>query len=372
MTQASRPQKDIDTSFPAPSDSGPYTADEWTEYLQITYTGDEQATQGPLVSYLNELVVADNGTNAVTVGTGAGYVNGHLLISSEQETFAIPAGPAATRVDVAVMVENNSGVEVTQTIAGRPLLFPNDLSEYTATPAVPAHSARLAIIRGADGAGLPVVDKTTALYMVELARYTINNAPAITAQADLRQFVATPMGALHKVRETILGAPAASITVSNIPGNFTHLIIRASLKSTDNAAASATVGLQFNTIVGNEYGYFYRQAATVGPPMVVAAAAGGVGALLCGEVAASSAAQDADSFGTLEVIVHDYTSLRVKNVLTKSSFIDNTPDIRGAWGAGYWDRSLTANPQEAIYLFTLTPGAGNWDTASIVSVYGVT
>lgn len=188
MTQSSRPQADNIANYPAPSDPGPYSADQWAQYMQIVYTGDQQSTQGPLIRYLNELAVTTNATTEVYVNTGAGMVNGHLLISSESETFVIPAGPVATRIDIVAMVENNSNAEVTQTTAGRPFLFPNDLSEYTATPGVPAYSARLVIVRGADGAGAPVLDQTTALYMVELYRYTINNVPTISTLTDNRIF----------------------------------------------------------------------------------------------------------------------------------------------------------------------------------------
>jgi len=160
----------------------------WSELFRILFTGDQQAMQGPFVRYLNELEVTDNGITTVYVDTGAGMVNGHMLISSEKETWTIPAGPVGGRTDRVVMVENNSNVEVTQSIAGRPFLFPADLSEYTATPGVPAYSARLASLRGADTGALPALDQTIALYMVELARYDINNVPTISNQVDYREF----------------------------------------------------------------------------------------------------------------------------------------------------------------------------------------
>lgn len=188
MTQSSRPQADHISNYPLPSDPGPYTADQWAQYMQIVYTGDQQSSQGPLIRYLNELIVTTNATTEIYVNTGAGMVNGHLLVSSESETFVIPAGPVATRIDIVAMVENNTNAEITATDAARPFLFPNDLSEYTATPAIPAYSARLVIVRGADGAGAPVLDQTTAKYMVELARYTINNVPTISALTDNRVF----------------------------------------------------------------------------------------------------------------------------------------------------------------------------------------
>jgi hypothetical protein len=187
MTQSSRPQADHITSYPFPSDPGPYSADQWAQVFQIAFTGDQQATQGPL-RYLNELAPTTNASTEVYVATGAGFVNGRMLISTESETFTIPAGPVATRIDIVVMCENNTNAEITATDAGRPFIFPNDLSEYTATPAIPAYSARLVIVRGADGAGAPVLDTTNSKYMVELARYTINNVPTISAFTDNRDF----------------------------------------------------------------------------------------------------------------------------------------------------------------------------------------
>ena len=188
MTQASRPQAEHADNFPAPSDPGPYSADEWTQIYSILFTPGSVTTQGPIVRYLNELEPTDNGSTEVYVDTGAGLVNGHLLISSEQETWTVPAGPAGGRQDRVVMVENNSNAEVTQSTAGRPLLFPNDLSEYTGTPGVPAYSARLAILRGDDLNNLPALDQTNTLYMVELYRYSINNVPTISSQVDYRDF----------------------------------------------------------------------------------------------------------------------------------------------------------------------------------------
>lgn len=188
MTQVSRPQSDNLSAYPFPSDPGPYSGDAWAGLFRILFTGDQQVTQGPFVRYLNELEVTDNASTTVYVDTGAGMVNGHALISSEQETWTVPAGPAGGRTDRVVMVENNTNVEVTQSTAARPLLFPADLSEYTATPGVPAYSARLAILRGNDAGALPALDQTNALYMVELARYDINNVPTISAATDYREF----------------------------------------------------------------------------------------------------------------------------------------------------------------------------------------
>lgn len=188
MTQSSRPQADHITSFPAPSDPGPYSGDQWAELFRVLFTGDKQAVYGPFQRYLNQLEATDNAATEVYVDTGGGMVNGHVLLSSEKETWTVPAGPAGGRIDRVVMVENNSNVEVTQSTAAQPLLFPNDLSEYTATPGVPAYSARLAILRGNNAGALPALDQTTALYMVESARYEINNVPTISSQVDYREF----------------------------------------------------------------------------------------------------------------------------------------------------------------------------------------
>lgn len=189
MVQASRHQADHIATFPLPSDPGPYSSDQWQERERSIFTSDQYASQGPLVRYLKELEVSDNTSTTVWVDSGAGFVNGHWLHSDEKEAFVVPAGPAAPgRIDRVVMVENNTNAEVTQTAAARPLMFPNDLSEYTATPGVPAYSARLAIVRGDNAHNLPAIDQLNTVYMVELYRYDINNVPTISSQDDYREF----------------------------------------------------------------------------------------------------------------------------------------------------------------------------------------
>jgi len=229
MTQASRPQADSLASYPAPSDPGPYSGDQWAELFRVLFTGDQQATQGPLVRYLNELAVTDNAATEVYVATGAGMVNGHFLVSSELETWTVPAGPAGGRIDRVVMVENNTNAEVTQSTAARPLLFPADLSEYTATPGIPPYSARLAILRGDDLGALPGLDTTTALYMVELARYGINNVPTISAQVDYREFCyfSSTIGTRQFFVPALAGyndTDSTEITMNSVGSSITHLM----------------------------------------------------------------------------------------------------------------------------------------------------
>lgn len=257
MTQASRPQADHILNYPLPSDPGPYSADQWAEYMQISYTGDQQLLQGPLARYMNELEVADTaGGTPITVDIGAGYVNGHLLISDEQESFVIPNGPGgAGRTDRVVMFENNTNAAISAPTAGpsNTFLFPTDMSEYETVPvdAVPPYSARLVIVRGDDLNNLPGIDQVPAQYMVELARYNITVA-VISGLEDRRSWAATPMAGMHRLRENILPAGETTVTWDNIPAAWHSLKIVVQARSNEGVTSSL-LQMRFNNDAGNNY-----------------------------------------------------------------------------------------------------------------------
>lgn len=178
MTQTSRPQAENIANFPT-GDSGPYSGDNWAKLFEVIFTGDQQATQGPLVRYLNELAVTDDGT-LVTVDTGAGFCYGHWLDNSAAVVFN-PSNVA--REDRVVMVENN-----TNAAYGLNLEFPTVLTDYNLTASVEPWSCRLAILTGTGpGAPRPLV-AAGGIFMVQLAHYDIDGAGAITGLTDDRDF----------------------------------------------------------------------------------------------------------------------------------------------------------------------------------------
>ena len=367
MTQASRPQADHITSYPAPSDPGPYSADQWAEYMQIAYTGDQQTTQGPLHNYLNELVCADNGSTTVTVGTGAGWVNGHLLISSEQETFTIPAGPVATRTDRVVMCENNTNTEITTTDAGMSFIFPVDLTEYTATPGIPPYSARLVIVRGADGAGLPVIDQTNTQYMVELYRYDIEATPTISNATDYRYFARySHLGDYMKIDEAEPNN-VATVTFSSIPQYYRHLQI-VGIARTDKADVSDTLALRFNTDTGNNYDYLASRETHNATLSTTESFANNH--ILIGYVSAATAV--AGKVGTFTIEIPHYRGATFhKQVQAYGSLIHTltTGNIINWQNLGGW-RSAAAITQIDILTSSLGGAGADFDNGSVFTLYG--
>lgn len=161
-------------------DAGPYTSDEWAEYFQITYTGDQEATQGPLRRYLNELVVSRLGLT-ITTGTGAGFVYGHFLVNDAALDIVVALAAAGLeRYDRVVMVQNDTAFAYNTNLA-----LP---AAYAA--GIPRNSARIAILQGAEAgaAVLPaLITGAGGIYMVELARYLVTDA-AVGSIDDRRDF----------------------------------------------------------------------------------------------------------------------------------------------------------------------------------------
>ncbi|MEZ4591821.1 MAG: hypothetical protein R3D55_11875 [Chloroflexota bacterium] len=106
MTQISRPQPEHQNN--GYLDSGPYSADQWAELYKILFTGDNAADQGPLADVLNALAVTNPSGSNIQVNTGWGICNGHLLKADAAVAFIPPNPSANPRIDVVVMVQNNT------------------------------------------------------------------------------------------------------------------------------------------------------------------------------------------------------------------------------------------------------------------------
>ena len=179
MTQQSRPQ--ADNTANGYGDAGPYSYNQWAEKLYATHTGDENTAvqrallRGVVPTFDNMLVVT-TAAGDITVGTGAGFSHGSFLFNTAAVTFSPTHG---VRTDYVVIVENN-----TNNIYNTNLQFPTVLTDYDATPALLAYTARLAILTGP-----AALVQTTSYWMVPLASYDIDGAGAVTNLTDLREFI---------------------------------------------------------------------------------------------------------------------------------------------------------------------------------------
>ena len=194
MTQRSRPQADNNATA-AYTDSGPYSGDQWRERIYAAHTGDENTAsqrtrlRGVVPTFDNLLVCAIAG-DEITVGTGAGIVYGSYLFNSAAVTFAPDVPAANPRIDLVCMVENNTNAAVDDGVAAEGWVFPNDLSDYDATPGIGPYSARLVIVKGTEGAGEPNLDVSNTLFMVPIFKYQIADVTgALSLPVDRREFV---------------------------------------------------------------------------------------------------------------------------------------------------------------------------------------
>ena len=210
MTQISRPQPEHQNN--GYLDSGPYSADQWAELYKILFTGDNAATRGPLKNVLNDLAVTNPSSSNIQVNTGWGICNGHLIKNDAAVTFTPPNPSTNPRIDVVVMVQNNTAVARTAGVAsGNNLVFPNSLTDYNGLSSLPPYTCRLAILRGTE-AGSPTaptldVDSAT-LFMVPLAQYQISTGGTVSALTDRRAYaleVDTPQIADDAVDDTKVG-----------------------------------------------------------------------------------------------------------------------------------------------------------------------
>jgi hypothetical protein len=173
MAQRSLPQAGDETLNPTYVDAGPYAGDEWAELFRRLFTTDQQATQGVFRNVDNELIPANPATRTVTIGTGMGIVNGHVLINDASVSIGVDAG--AARDDSLVMLENNTNTAIS---AGAATNYNTE-----GNVDIPPYSARLAVVKD-DAANF---SQTNTLWMTRLATFT-TGAGALTSFTDVRDY----------------------------------------------------------------------------------------------------------------------------------------------------------------------------------------
>lgn len=356
MTQASRPQADNIANYPT-SDAGPYSADQWAELFQVLFTGDQEATQGPLLRYLNELEVT-TAAGDITVDTGAGFCYGHWFVSSATVTFS-PTHVA--REDRVVLVNNNTNATYNTNLE-----FPTVLTDYNLTASIEPYSCRLAILTGTGpGAPRPLVN-AGGINMVQLAHYDIDGVGAVTNLTDDRDFARySHLADYMKVDETVLGAPAATITFNGIPQFYRHLTITGQVRSASVAPGGGDIiELQFNADAGNNYDRITSQETHVNT--LVTAEGVGVAAIYVANVAdATGPANSADGF-TIEIPNYAATTFH-KTLHAYGSFkpLNAGGSIENMQFSGWWRNTA------AITRIDLTLGtASNFVTGTTVTLYG--
>jgi hypothetical protein len=169
-------------------------------------------------------------------------------------------------------------------------------------------------------------------------------------------------GAFVQINKTLLGAPAASITISGIPGTYNNLYLTFNGAS-DQATGSELVNIQFNADTGANYNI--ETLAFNGTSAASSSAAAGATALQPTTI--SGTTSPAGTPGPLRMEIFTYAGTTFwKDMVYQAG--QNAAGTSGAMQAynGWGEWKSTA----AITSIKIFPSAGNFITGSVAILYG--
>jgi hypothetical protein len=159
-------------------------------------------------------------------------------------------------------------------------------------------------------------------------------------------------------KTTVTSAGASSISFTNIPQNFTDLVVMCSLR---NATASTAQSgwVKFN---GSSTGYAHKY---LGGDGASASSAGDAAAtrIYIGQVDGATAT--ANTFANVSIYIPNYTSANYKSVSIDGVQETNATTAYATLSAGLWSNT------DAITSISLETTAGNYVQYSSASLYGV-
>lgn len=172
-------------------------------------------------------------------------------------------------------------------------------------------------------------------------------------------------GVMRPVATTLLGASAASIVFSAIPGTWRHLYVVVSARGT-NASTFVNVTLRINGDSAGNYDYQVMSASGASGSALTAGQSYGVTALSLAGVPAASGT--ASRFGPFDVWVPNYAATdQQKSVLmTNTRIYDSTAaNFASQQVAGWWRSSA------AVSSLTLAPLTGSFASGTRATLYAL-
>jgi hypothetical protein len=169
-------------------------------------------------------------------------------------------------------------------------------------------------------------------------------------------------GATTKISSATLGAPAANLDITSIPGTFTSLELHALVRS--DQGASSNTALTFN---GDSAAHYDRQTSGANATSGIAAAGTAESGIL--SILYAITGTTASVFTTLRVVIPFYSG----TTAFKNCFISSTEFQTLGTGATYEvdNSGFLWRSTAAITRITIAPAAGNWIAGSAYALYGL-
>lgn len=164
------------------------------------------------------------------------------------------------------------------------------------------------------------------------------------------------------ISSNTLASNAASVTLSSIPGTYTDLVLKASIRTTASGAFS-NLGLVLNSDTGTKYS-FIRMLGAGGAPAVGSSTFSGQNA---GDVSYGNGdTSTANIFSNIEIYIPSYTVSMNKTIIT-SSVQENNQSIAYIYNHGQLFENTAA-----ITSIQITEASGNnLKTGSTFYLYGI-
>ena len=161
------------------------------------------------------------------------------------------------------------------------------------------------------------------------------------------------------IASSTLASASSTIDFTSIPGTYTDLCLKASLRSSD-AAAFVNYTLKFNGSGGTAYSVkvLYGSGSAATSASSSGAAAGDYGFQ-------DGAGATASTFANVEIYIPNYAGSNYKYWSTDQVQENNATAAYAGLLAGLWSNTA------AINQVTLTSSAGNFVTNSTAYLYGV-
>jgi hypothetical protein len=153
---------------------------------------------------------------------------------------------------------------------------------------------------------------------------------------------------------TVGSGGASTITFNNIPQNYTDLVLKISGRLTYAATA---VGIQFS--------FNSQSAGTSITGKTIQGSGSGVSSYSAWQPNIDGASATANTFGSVDIYIPNYTSSNNKSASSDSVQEDNATTAYAEMHAALWSNT------SAINRITITPNSGSFVQYSTAYLYGI-